>query len=414
MKSITIIMSFFLISNLTYAQSSNESYYPIASPSYIWKTPSNKLEITNFLKTEKSKYFNYFNKDSISFGYDFTKTGLLNALHTLDLNKDGVDEIIFNGLSDEEGNKTEIFQKINNKYVNVFSTRQNIVDIKLSDTASYLFITDPGCCAEYSIIQKIFKMNIPSQAISFNQIYQSQLLNSTVKPDNVFQTPIPIKITVDKSKLRFQPKLDDTATQFYDLMGDLKPTGNVVANFKTNTKGLALGDKTDSLGNKWLYVQLDLGYYLNNFKLDDRIGELSKFYTKIIGWVSDQNIKMDYGIVSKQDFTNLINNQLDNLSKKQQDCLDKGIAMNGCVMDYNSGLDVLLNQVYQMGLSKISNRLSKQKYISDQRTWLKYRDAEFNKNYKSAVNNGTMGMMVAHGENAEIVKKRVLYLLGKI
>jgi uncharacterized protein YecT (DUF1311 family) len=414
MKKIIPIILLFFVSQEIFSQNSNEVFYPIAAQTYYWESPINKGEIENFIKTHKATYFSYFNKDSISYGYDFTNNGLLNSLHLLDLNKDGVDEIIFNGLSGEEGNRTDIFQKINNKYEIVFSTRQDVIGIKITNSATYLFILDPGCCAEYSIIQKTYKMNVQSNVIYFNQIYQSQLLNKTVKPDSLFNSPIPFKIITDQYKLRFEPKLDDTSTQFYDLMGDLKPTGNVIANFKLNTTGLAFGYKADSLANKWWYVEMDEKSYVSNFKLDDRNSELRRFPTKVIGWLSDKYVKRGITLLSKKDFIDQIRTRIYILDQNEQDCLDKGISMKGCVLNNYQEIDQLLNQVYQRGLLKFNKKVDKKKYLLEQRKWLRYRDQEFKKNNEKEKGNGSMGSMMSQNDNAIIVKKRVLYLLSKL
>ena len=81
---------------------------------------------------------------------------LIKSIHFIDLDKDGVKEIVFDGPSQADGNETLIFQKINNQYQRVFIGRQSIVEIRWqSNGETKIYISDFGCCAEYTVTQKI-------------------------------------------------------------------------------------------------------------------------------------------------------------------------------------------------------------------------------------------------------------------
>lgn len=286
----TLSFLFFSIQSNAQNSSSTANLFPVLPHDYQWPTKKNDPQkILNFLKTAKENYFSYFNKDSVEYGLDFTKNGLIRSLHAIDLNKDGIDEIIFTGQSDEEGSRVDIFKKEKTSYARIFSERQNLTDFKLSQGQLYLYISDPGCCAEYSTIQKIFKTDLILSNNSFRQIYQSQVINGTKMPDSIFAKPIRFRVTIADCKVRLEPKFDDTSKMFYDDMNEFKPSGNIVAKLPNNTNGHALGYLTDQAGTNWWFVEIDENVRLKNVKYD-RTDQTTKFPTRIRGWINSKNL----------------------------------------------------------------------------------------------------------------------------
>jgi len=287
----TLSIIFITIQSLAQNALPLASSFPVLPKEYKWTSKNDQQKILNFLKTEKEKYFSYFNKDSIQYGLDFTTNGLIHSLHLIDLNKDGVDEIIFTGLSDEEGNRIDIFKKEKTSYTKIFSARQNLTEIIIAKDRLYLYILDPGCCAEYSTIQKILKADLNLSISSFQQTYQSQIINGTKLPDSLFKKVIRFKVTLDAYKVRFEPKFDDSTKMFYDEMNEFKPSGNIIAKLPKNTAGIALGYMTDPSGTKWWFVEIDEKARLRNVKYD-RTDQIKKYPTHIRGWINSKYIQI--------------------------------------------------------------------------------------------------------------------------
>ena len=286
----TLLIIFISLQCRTQNNLSVETSFPVLPKEYKWPSKNDQQEILKFLKTEKEKYFSYFNKDSIEYGVDFTKSGLIRSLHLIDLNKDGIDEIIFTGLSEEEGNRLDIFKKEKISYTKIFSARQSLTDIIIAKDRLYLYISDPGCCAEYSTIQKIFKTDINLSNNSFQQTYQSQIINGTKLPDSLFKKTIGFRVNLEGYKVRLEPKLDDSSKKFYDDMNEFKTSGNVIAKLPKNTAGNALGYMTDPSGTKWWFVEIDEKARLRNVKYD-RTDQTKKYPTHIRGWINSKNIQ---------------------------------------------------------------------------------------------------------------------------
>ena len=264
--------------------------FPVLPKEYKWTSKSNQQKILSFLTTEKEKYYSYFNKTSIEYGLDFTMNGLIQSLHLIDLNKDGIDEIVFTGQSGEEGNRVDIFKKEKNSYTKIFSERQNLTDIITTQDQLYLFISDPGCCAEYSTIQKIYTTDLNLSTSSFQQTYQSQIINQTKLPSSLFKNPIPFKVTLEAYKVRLEPAFDDSSKKDYDDMNEFKPSGNIIAKLPNYTIGNALGYMTDPSGTKWWFVEIDEKARLRNVKYD-RTDQTKKYPTRRKGWINSKYIE---------------------------------------------------------------------------------------------------------------------------
>lgn len=281
-KYFCTIMLFFLLNDL-----SGQEFYPAIHKKYNWNTneKNDNRVILDFVNNEKG-YLKQFRQND---PYTPKINDLIKSLHLIDLDKDGIDEIVFNGASGGEGNETQIFQKINNRYELIFTERQNIDDIKMVDNKLKIYICDYGCCAEYTAIQKIFKMNVKNKRISFEKIYQSILYNQSKRPDSLFDNPIRFKINVDNYKLRYAPRFEDSTFQIWDTDDRIVPVpvGNVIANLPKNALGYALGFKTDKSGRQWWFVEIDENTSLRNLKLYMK----DKFPTRVIGWTSSNYLQ---------------------------------------------------------------------------------------------------------------------------
>ena len=273
------IVSFILLA-LFLNKAKAQEHYPVVRKTFDWKPyeQKNDILIRSFINTHKDIFTQFKQNDP----YSPTIQDLIKSLHLLDLDKDGNNEIIFDGPSGGEANEVMIFQKINQKYEIILTEIQNIDTIEWEANKPKIYISDWGCCAAYTGTEKIFTMTKAKNGkIEFTKIYQALAFYPDRKPDSLFTTPIRFKVNVDNYKLRFAPRFDDSTAQQWDEEG-AKSTGNVIANLPVNSTGYAIGFKTDKSGRHWWYVEIDENSKLRNLKLytDD------KFPAKVIGWTS--------------------------------------------------------------------------------------------------------------------------------
>lgn len=267
-----------------------QEFYPITNSLFNWKKyeQTDKKQILAFIKIQKSYFQKFDNKDEYS---SLTMDTLIKSLHIIDLDKDGIAEVIFDGPSGGEGNEIIIFQKINGKYQQVFTGIQSIVDIQWQNNGNTkIYISNFGCCADYTVTQKIFKLTkIENNKIKLIKVYQSLLFFNGSQPDSLFFKPLRFRVMVDNYKLRHTPKLDDSSAQPWDGDNDSsKPIGNIIATLPKNTFGYALGYKADKSGRQWWYVEIDEQSSLRNIKLDSEI----IFPSKLVGWTSSTYLEI--------------------------------------------------------------------------------------------------------------------------
>jgi len=264
-----------------------QGLYPIKSSLYDWTNVArgDRKEIIEFIDSQKNYFVQFKGEDEYS---SLSIDDLIKSIHFIDLDKDGIAEVVFDGQSDGEGNEILIFQRINNQYQRVFTGRQCIVDIKWENNGeTKIYISDFGCCADYTTIQRIFKLTKTNDnKIKLLKSYQSLVFTDGKLPDSLFPTPFRFKVTVDNYKLRHTPRFDDTSYQPWDI-DTSKPVGNVIANLTKDTYGYALGFKTDKTGRQWWYVEMDEKSIFNNLQLYVESG----FPSKIIGWLSSNYLE---------------------------------------------------------------------------------------------------------------------------
>jgi uncharacterized protein YecT (DUF1311 family) len=103
------------------------------------------------------------------------------------------------------------------------------------------------------------------------------------------------------------------------------------------------------------------------------------------------------------------------IERKYQLCLDEGTDMTGCTNRFYTEMDKTLNTVYNKYSATLA-QAEKDKLKTEQKEWLKQRDARIKKqiqvlNRKSDNNDEIMAL---RNENAVFVKQRVLLFIKKM
>lgn len=106
--------------------------------------------------------------------------------------------------------------------------------------------------------------------------------------------------------------------------------------------------------------------------------------------------------------------EIDTLENKYHSCLDKGEYMLGCSREYYTEIDKILNTTYKNIMSGL-DETQKNKLKTEQKAWLKKRDAYFMK-VDQENEDGLSGndlKMIRTDKQADYVKERVIYLIKK-
>lgn len=107
------------------------------------------------------------------------------------------------------------------------------------------------------------------------------------------------------------------------------------------------------------------------------------------------------------------------LTERHQKCLDSGIDMLNCSKNFYLQMDSILNVVYNK-LRRNLNPKEKEVLKKEQLSWLKDRDIFFKKQnieFEKKFNGGEWGSdmyMITYQNDAEFVKKRVIFLMSQL
>jgi hypothetical protein len=295
MRLIHFSLSLLLISANTNAQ--QYLTFPIHKNFHFnWKEIEKqvpKTDFDNFIKGHPDDFVAYREHEKDKYGPNLDS--LHNDLHFLDLNGDGINDVVFDGESDGEPREIEVFINHGGNYKNVFSVIQGIVQMDWQGgRLSRLFIRDWGCCDDYLEFHKIYSVNYDERNNpSFNQIYQSAVIFEAAVPDSIFETPLRFEVLNASYNIRSAPKKDDSSFQHWNNDGEKRRgNGNTIGKLVKGTRGMALGKTSDISGREWLYVEVDEEYLMVN----DIIYSENKFPTKLKGWISSRYVKMLQGI----------------------------------------------------------------------------------------------------------------------
>lgn len=207
-----------------------------------------------------------------------------NYTKAVDLNNDGLQDVVFSGPSGGEPNIVYFFIQTSSGFEQVFEVMQSIDKVTWEgELLNQVFSSDWGCCSAIYLINSIYnvKYDVKNKPI-FTKIYQSiEISDKLIKPKNYFSDPINFKIDNEGYKLRLAPAIDDTTEYHW-----LEITGNTFAFLKQGTRGTALASRTDKTGRIWWYVAIDL----NDNVQDCILRTTDEFPTKVIGWLSSRYV----------------------------------------------------------------------------------------------------------------------------
>lgn len=206
-------------------------------------------------------------------------------MRAVDINNDGLLDIMYSGSSGGEPNIVYLFIQTNDGFEQVFEAMQGIKKVMWKgNILDKVFVSDWGCCAEISLINSVYNVEYDSQNKPvFTKVFQTIEVNDElIKPKNYFPEPIAFVVENQGYKLRIEPKIDNSKEYHW-----LEITGNTIATLKKGTTGIAYASETDETGRVWWYVAIELDENVQNSILSP-----TDYYpTKIIGWVSSRYVK---------------------------------------------------------------------------------------------------------------------------
>lgn len=200
----------------------------------------------------------------------------------VDLNNDGLQDVVFDGPSGGEPNIVYFFIQTNSGFEQVFQDMQGIAKVTWKGQLLEQVITsDWGCCAAIHLTYTVYNVKYNNQNKPvFSKAFRSiEVSDELTKPKEYFSNPFQFTVNNEGYKLRLNPAINDTTAYHW-----LEITGNTFATLKAGTVGTALAERTDETGRIWWYVTIDFDSNVQNCILRTP----DEFPTKVIGWLSSR------------------------------------------------------------------------------------------------------------------------------
>ncbi|MGL4907985.1 MAG: hypothetical protein ACRC3G_01475 [Bacteroidales bacterium] len=180
----------------------------------------------------------------------YATSDLLKFVYAIDINDDGMLDIIYNGPTGGESNIMQVFlQKSKIKYQRVFVAYQDIINMTFAaNRLSSFTLLNIGCCADPQVLEYNYAVEYVESKPNFQLKQTIGYLNLTEKPQIDILPSKEFTITSQKARLRSDCYLLDSVE--HPIYGS---NGNMVAMYNKGAKGRVFGTKKDG-ETEWIYV----------------------------------------------------------------------------------------------------------------------------------------------------------------
>lgn len=249
---------------------------------------ADKHTLTDFINGQPNNFSAY--RDTAL--YTNNIDSLYNHLHVLDINGDGLGDIIFEGRDTSEGGLVQFFLNTGKQYKQVFEDRQGMQNMEWQNgKLTAFYIDDWGCCSDYLNFEKTYAVTYNNQNMPvFTLLKQASAVFDGIMPGSIAVKPLNFTVKTAYCKLRTRPVVDDNGFGPWQENNDsLRGTGNIVGLLQAGARGNVIG-KQQGKDDVWWYVEIDAGVPLQYSVFYEN---KNKFPAKKRGWVSSSDIKLD-------------------------------------------------------------------------------------------------------------------------
>lgn len=247
-------------------------------PTFSWKNieKKNPSVIEKFIELTPSEDFDYYQESD----------ELAKVLHTVDLNNDKLDDVIFEGQVSEEEDAVIIYMNKGTSFKKEFSKDQHILHIKFDKgVLSAIAIEDEGCCGEVITRDQFYEVKPKSNGdLHFKLLESFEYLQETELPETYWPATKDVRVQHDKYKVRSAPVIDDSTSH-----ADDEGVGNVIGLLPQYAEAMAMAEATDATGRVWYFVAVYPGYPLTNTPFYEPKDGLISYKC---GWISSRFVEV--------------------------------------------------------------------------------------------------------------------------
>lgn len=270
--------------------------YTTATDTFYWKkyeqvrkpkklnlrpyTASGAGSVVDLFLSKNLQNFPQYTNDSIS---HYTIKDLKKCLFPVDLNGDGLVDMIFTGFSGGESDLTRIFLNLDSSFKLVFEDYQYITSLTIKDRRlTRLKTADPGCCDAYLYFEREYKVSQDFGSLDFIKGKQTAEYFHAERPITMLKEPVPWESRHDTILIRASAAiLDEPYNPQFETFG------NIIAGYKQKIRGTILAVQKGNNGEEWVYIEI-----IPDIKPAKSIFyEIEKYPTFIRGWVESFEVK---------------------------------------------------------------------------------------------------------------------------
>ncbi|MEI6434986.1 MAG: hypothetical protein WCP32_09095 [Bacteroidota bacterium] len=294
MKSSIVFILILIQSVLANAQI-NLQTYTTATDTFYWKRYAHipkpeKLNLKKFALSGQrkvlEKFMNSHSADYPQFTGDstaiFSVKEWKKCLYPMDINGDGLTDIIFSGSAGGESDIVRIYLNRRDSFELVFEDYQYIAKFTLKNKRLTALKTgDVGCCDAYLYFTRDYSVTWENGVPVFIKGKQTVGYKFTEEPRLYYTEPIPFVSKGDTLTLRAS-----AARLNEPFNPHLETFGNIIAKYRMQCRGMLIAHKSCGKGNNWFFVEMMPDVYPSASILY----ETEKIPTFIRGWISELSV----------------------------------------------------------------------------------------------------------------------------
>ena len=229
--------------------------------------------------------------------YDKTISMHPNLVHVLDYNRDGLEDFIYQDLSDWKSKRTLFWLNIGGQWKPDFRIDGEIIEMGETNGKPWFIIYHHLCCGDYTgYVKRLTPSENGGSTFQVSEIYgfidEFRRMERTTGHEVVFDQNVPVSFND-------QDTLYSAFGQIHGFRRIIQDRRffNPVMHFHAQSSGVILTEFTDNKGQLWYYVRLDrnTSFSLSAFERDHRRSSLplDPALRQYMGWVkaSDNLIK---------------------------------------------------------------------------------------------------------------------------
>jgi len=289
-RHLFILVSFSLLTLAAGAQI-NIKTYTTATDTFYWKRyvhipKPDKINLKRFTVSHPgtiidaflAKHLDQFPQFTLDSIRHLNIKDLKKCLFPVDINGDQLPDMIFSGSSGGESDIVRIYLNRKDSFEMVFEDYQYISRFIMENgRLTQMQTGDAGCCDNYLYFTRSYEVKPENGIPMFIRGKQVVAYKYTEEPRIYYPRPVPFISLTDTMLLRA------SAAQLNEPFNPyLETFGNIIAKYRTRSKGTILAMKSYGKGDEWYFVEI----YPDSSPSASILYDVEKIPTFIRGWVS--------------------------------------------------------------------------------------------------------------------------------